>query len=486
MGAVLRVNGFVFAGANIKICRGGAAREGDGAGSAGKESTVAMLRGALERRYNPELKLLDLSALGQDPDLKASAIFDSRSTTSKFFPALMKVLDQQFKTAKEKHEAIQSVTLANNDLPNISAVTTLSQTLPQLRNLDLSNNKFEKLAAIDTWRKRFYHLDHLVLSGNPLEQAEPDYAKEIISWYPKLRLLNTVQVRSDEEAAKGAQVTDLPFPIRTPNFQDEGQIAENFLRSFFAGFDTDRGALANHYYDDRSDFSLAINVSAPRDPSNADSAPSDWANWIKHSRNLKKITQPPAQLRRHFRGAQAVQDCWATLPATRHPDLAAEAKKWLIECQSIPGVPDPTGQSPVGCDGFMITVHGEFDEPEHQAKRSFDRTFIIGPGGPSGVRVVNELLTVRAYGGAQAFEPDQNNALDNQHPQLLPDPAVPTALTPEVAEQMVLELQKQTNMTVGYAKDCLEQVQWDFERSLAAFAAVRANLPPEAFVVPQA
>jgi nuclear RNA export factor len=47
---------------------------------------------------------------------------------------------------------------------------------------------------------------------------------------------------------------------------------------------------------------------------------------------------------------------------------------------------------------------------------------------------------------------------------------------------MVIELQKQTSMTVQYAKDCLEQVQWDFDRALQAFAAVRANLPADAFV----
>lgn len=61
-------------------------------------------------------------------------------------------------------------------------------------------------------------------------------------------------------------------------------------------------------------------------------------------------------------------------------------------------------------------------------------------------------------------------------------PVLPQGLTPEIAEQMLIELQKQTFMTVQYAKDCLEQVQWDFDRALQAFAAVRANLPADAFV----
>ncbi|KAI4720879.1 hypothetical protein E4T48_02847 [Aureobasidium sp. EXF-10727] len=478
---VLRLDGFVFAGANMKIERASAQDLDTGVS---KESTIAMLKGVLVRRYNVEAKLLDLSALGSDPDLKAAQIFDSSSTTGKFFPALMKVLDQQFKSAAEKNDAIISVTLANNELSSVSPVTTLAQTLPQLKNLDLSNNAFKDLTGLEAWRRKFPKLDHLIVSGNPVEQAEPDYAAKLMAWYPKLRLLNTIQVRSDQDAESGRQVADIPYPIKGPNFQDEGQIAENFLRTFFAGYDTDRATLAQQYYDEQSDFSFAVNTAAPRDPTKShDTAPQEWDAYIKGSRNLKKITHLPARQSRLCRGAQAIHQSWSNLPATRHPDLATQPQKWLIECQSQPGVPDPTGASPVGVDGFLITVHSEFDEIDASGQvkktRSFDRTFILGPGGPTGVRVVNDMLTIRAYGGFAAFEPDHH---EPQVPAEAGVPVLPPGLTPDIAEQMVLELQKQTSMTVQYAKDCLEQVQWDFDRALQAFTAVRANLPADAFV----
>ena len=452
---------------------------------------MAMLTAVLARRYSSDNKLLDLSALGQDPDLKASAIFDNRSTTSKFFPALMKVLDSQFQTAAAKHDAILSVSLANNDLINIAPVTTLAQTLPELKNLDMSNNAFKDLAAIEQWRRKFSKLDHLVIAPNPLVDNEPDYVSTLLRWYPKLRLLNNIQVRTDDEAMKGFQVTDLPFPIRTPAFQDDGQIAETFLRNFYAAFDGDRAALAHHYYDAQSDFSLAVNTQAPRDPNAANAPqPQEWDLYIKRSRNLKKIQQAPARQARNFRGPTAIADVWATLPNTRHPDLATDAKKWCIECHVQSGVPDPTGTSPGGVDGFIVIVHGQYDEIDVSTNlvhktRSFDRVFTLGPGGPSGVRVVNDMLTVRAYGGVQAFEAEDMAA------QPIPAaveavvvPGLPAGLTPELAEQMLLELQKQTGMVVGFAKDCLDQVQWDFDRALQTFNAVRANLGPEAFAVP--
>jgi nuclear RNA export factor len=477
------------------------------------EKTKAMLRSVLERRYDMDAKFLDLSALGQDEELKASAIFDSKSTTSKFFPALMRVLELAFDQKAERDAAIQSVSLAHNDLENLTVVSTLSETLPNLHNLDLSNNKLATLDSISLFRRRFHHLKHLIVSGNPLEQNEPNYATEILKWYSSLTQLNNIQVRTEEEAAARSNVSHMPFPIRTPLFQDEGGIAENFIRNFFVGIDTDRTALANVFYDDNSEFSFAVNTSAPRDPANRP-APQEWEQYINNSRNLKRLTQLPARKKRQFSGAKAIADVLTSIPATKHPDLATQATKWLIESHIQPNVPDPTGQSRTGVDGFQISVHGEFQELQSTAdqpgkQRSVDHLFIVGPGGSTGVRIHSHQFTIRAYGGSQAYQPEDlaayaaivgtsnlpssqpvsssmpapTNAAATAAAATIPQPSQPPAgMTVELAEQMVLELQKQTRMTLQYAKDCLEQVSWDFNKALEVFGNVRASLPAEAFV----
>lgn len=468
-----------------------------------------MLKNVLSRRYNVETKVLDLSALGTDPDLHASQIFDSTSTATKFFPALMKVLETQFASNKALNDAIHSVSLAGNKLENLAVVSTLAPTLPNLKHLDLSNNDFKTLSALDQWRRKFRNLDLLVLTSNPIEQNEPDYLSKIINWYPKLRHLNGIQVRSDEDIAKRVHISDLPFPIRPACFQDDNRIAETFLTNFFTGYDNDRNALAQYYYDANSNFSFAVNTHAPRDPSAPAMQAQEWDAYIKGSRNLKKLSHPPARQSRSHRGAQAIAASWATLPTTKHPDLASEARKWIVECQVLPGVPDATGTNNGGVDGFLITVHGEFNEIDVSTNnvtktRSFDRVFTLGPGaGPSGIRVVNDMLTVRAYGGIQAFEPDADVPqvhmaaavpATQQEQQPVPNiaaattqeqqplPGMPPGLTQEIAEQMVLELSNQTGMVVGYAKLCLDQTQWDFPAALQAFATVRPTLPADAFV----
>lgn len=106
----------------------------------------------LGKRYYPDTKLLDLSKLGTDPDLQAMGMFNSVSTESKFFPALMKVWEMQFPNASERRAAVESVSLAHNQLPSIAAVTTLAQTIPNLKNLDLSNNNLKDDKSVSAWR----------------------------------------------------------------------------------------------------------------------------------------------------------------------------------------------------------------------------------------------------------------------------------------------------------------------------------------------
>lgn len=150
----------------------------------------------------------------------------------------------------------------------------------------------------------------------------------------------------------------------------------------------------------------------------------------------------------------------------------------------------------------MITAHAEFDEIDVSngqvtATRSFDRTWILGPGA-SGVRVVSDLWLIRAYGGIEAWQPvvDQNslsahvNSLNASQPT---QPSISGALgapasgkTDEqvLREQMCIELSRRTGMTLDFSKQCLEETAWNFAAALAAFDNVRGSLPPTAFMQP--
>jgi len=502
----------MFAGAALAVEEKTGAGSGSGKGISsppvGESSEAALstrqkMTAILNRRYNSELKLLDLSALGKDPELIEMGMFTSVSTESKFFPALMKVCDLIFASPQQKHEAVLSVTLASNDLLDIKAVTSLSQTFPDLRNLDLSNNQLKDLRSLSGWRWKFRHLNHLVLTGNPIEAEHSAHKDEILKWYPALRILNGIEVRSEEAIAAAIQGR-LPLPILPASFRDEVSIAENFIKNFFPAFDTDRTGLVNGYYDAQSTFSLSVNTSAPRAPDqpvgHEKMKPLSWEAYIKKSRNLMKVTHLPTKMSRAHVGTDAIRDTWLSLPPTRHPDLLAEPHKWLIECNSLPALPDPTNQSPGGVGGLIITVHGEFLEPDAATthpthSRSFDRCFVLGPGaGVGGIRVVSDLLTLRAWGGSAAWTPEteprhltttpsspsQSQSQSSSLPEAFGVAAPGKSEDQLRMETMVLELSRATGMNVEYAALCLEQSGWTLDAALAAFetAKVRLSLPP--------
>ena len=433
-------------------------------------------KAVLIRRYNSSLKLLDLSHLKADPELVNLGLFSTLAREAKLFPVLMTVCDGMFTTQEQKVETISSISLAGNALTSIASVIALADTFPALKNLDLSDNRLRNLNALAGWRSKFRQLEHLVLSGNPLDTEESVYKDAILQWYPSLRMLNTLQVKSAEDVVVSSETKTSIF-VSAPHFEDENRIAETFIKNFFQAYDSDRSSIIECYYDANTTFSLSVNTRAPKGSATFDQAKSSWEAYIRRSRNLDKITHLSARTARVYNGAESIRECWLSLPSTRHPNLLTEPQKWCIECQSAPGVPDPTGQSPGGVGGMIITIHGEFSEVDVSTEqstcvRSFDRTFILGPSTrPNGVRVVCETLVLRRYGGSEAWKVTCPPQVQYQV-QLPPGFGAPAPGKTEEQvkhEMLAVELSTRTNMTLEYSGMCLEQSGWSFEHAEMAF-----------------
>lgn len=404
----------------------------------------------------------------------------------------MKICDGIFTTAHAKEEAIVSVSLANNALTTVASVTTLSQTFPALKNLDLSNNKLKSLTALAGWRWKFRKLDQLILTGNPIETEAPTYKDDIMKWYPTLTTLNKTQIRSLEDA-RAAGNGKLPIPILGPSFRDEAAISETFVKQFFPAYDGDRTALVNGYYDAQSTFSISINLSAPHTVESTNQKLPGWEAYLRKSRNLTKITHPPSRMSRLYTGTESIRDGFTTLPITRHPDILAEPQKWCVECHTIPGLPDPTGQSSSGVGGLMVMVHSEFAEVDvstgqSTAIRSFDRTFVLGPGGGvGGIRVACDTLVLRAYGGHGAWraEVEDGAGIGTAQAAVQHQINVPAGFglsgagkTEEQVQKEVLavELSKGTGMTLEFSGLCLEQSGWNLAGAVDSFEQAKVCL----------
>ncbi|KAI0974562.1 hypothetical protein F4678DRAFT_423186 [Xylaria arbuscula] len=468
---ILKLNNFAFAGTTLRITE---APEGFPGQDSTRLSSTALelkeqLRGVLSTRYDVNAKLLNLSALGEDPTLNQMGFFSGESTPEKMFRALMAVCEGLFKTEQAKRDAVVSISLAGNNINDVSQISSLTDTFPDTINLDLSRNQFKDLRALQKWRHRLRSLQTLLLNENPIEIANPSYKEDMINWFPKLLNLSNTQVRTPEQvAAAEAASRPTPIPQSGPDFRDINRVGEGFITEFLSLYDTDRHNLAAKYYDEQSTFSIAVNTQSPHAPN----VPlPTWGAYIKFSRNHKKISHPPSRQQRLFTGVNQIQALWQQLPLTQHPNLAAQLDKYIVDCHPIHALADPTGQNPHGVDGMIMTIHGEFDDQEpgtaKTAKRSFSRTFVLGPGAPgrNPIRVVSDMLSVKAFKNLPSVPTTQATMVDDQQKQ-----------------QMLLELSKQTGMTPKFSQFCLEGADWNFERALASFHEKKSQIPQEAFV----
>ncbi|TAQ90206.1 hypothetical protein B7494_g1504 [Chlorociboria aeruginascens] len=464
---ILKLDGFMFAQSALFIrpCEKPSPprpNKPPGTESADAQEIRHKIRDILSNRYNVELKLLNLSALREDPRwVEMGSITNS---PWKLFAVLMRVCDEFFTSSHAKRDAIMSVTLADNQLSDISVVNTLAQTFPDLKNLDLSQNRLADLRSLSAWRLKFRWLENLVLTGNPIETLSPDNKIEIIKWFPTLQTLDGLRVRSAEEVALAIEASKSPIPVSGPDFRDVAQVGENFIRQFINLYDSDRMTLLASFYDAESLHSFSINMSAPRDPSNFVPIP-PWTAYTKFARNMVRVTHLNTRMSRQYRGTHAIRSVWNELPGTRHPDLSTKADQYLIECHPIAGLSDPTRQSPRGVDGLILTLHGEFEEvnssSSDKALRSFSRTFVLGPGAPGGpqIRVISDIYVLRGWAPLATPSKAANG------PASMPNPEQ------QNQEVVTMQLVERTGMTPNYAVLCLTETGWDLEKAYMAFDA---------------
>lgn len=439
-----------------------------------------LYKDVLNNRCNTEDKILSLDSLHEDWRLKVAGTWDptgTRHSNTDVFLGLMRVVQESLPSRAEKDERVRGVSLMNNHLSTFEPVFELARTFPDLRGLDLSNNNIKDLKSLDMIKYRFKRLETLIISPNPIDVEDPEYHDTIKGWFKTLTFLNDSRVRSDEAAAtaasESAPVAKIPFPTIKDNIQDEAGIAESGVKDVIMGTDNDHPALVRSHYDDESNFSKSYNPSTPRldTAENVSREP-----HLKQSRNLKKVLQLDPRIKRLAAGIEEIESALKIPPPTRHPDLINDTPKHSFVCTQIPNVPDPYNRLEPGVGGLKVEVHGSFKEYDRNtdlqtATRSFDRCFILGPGlGENKLRIVSDILTLKAHGGYEVFNPET---------KCMPDlPLVTThfGFSPnleaegEVNKEFLAEqLSKATGLTGPWATQLLNESVWTFQTAMEKF-----------------
>ncbi|EGV64186.1 nuclear mRNA export, poly(A)+RNA binding protein [Yamadazyma tenuis] len=496
-------SGVKFAGQSLKITKAiGAGATTTAVGS----STIETITAFLKSRYSPEMKLLNLTAVQADPTLQSKGFFATISTTSKFFPALMKV-------AHELKIEVDSIDLSGNNLTDLSTISTLSTTFPTLKNLSLSNNAISRLKVFETWRHKLNLLRELIITGNPiLNQANPQEIKaELMKSFPRLIVVNGEVLRNE------AMLNSiLAFPYPNPQqmfFQDEEiqGMSTNFVTSFFGLWDSNRRDLIQ-LYQAESQFSLSVDMSHPH---MLEVANVDFGYYLPFSRNLTKISASKSRMSKVCIGPDQIFKAFTQLPKSKH-ELVTKPDMFSMETYRFPQV-----------NGIIINLHGTFGEtapPENLeafnnaahrnrfqnnrnkkpplSNKSFDRSFVVIPGPNGSMILASDSLVIRSPSGCDSWSkqsklPTPPPAQPQQQQQKLPQTPPPngpsalpmvTQLPPDVKamlnaaqQEILIKVSLETNLNLQYGLMLCQQSNWDYQQCIINFKNSVGSLPRDAY-----
>lgn len=267
-------------------------------GAARNEFTKGKLFAILGRRYDSTTKVINLSNLASEPEMQEVGL--ERISDPKLFRIFTVLIEDAMKTPEARKDGVTGLQLSGNKFTSLALIRTFTITFPELENLDLSMNDVATLADLSPIRQ-FKNLRHLIITDNPIVISERNLTEVLTRWFPKLQLLNQVQITHAEKA----QATEtIAMPLAAPGvFKDTDGVGEKFLKAFFPGFDSDRRRTVSDYYDKDSVFTMAVNNHALVDQSNKSQLQkNEWAEWIRGSRNLIKINHLSAQINRTHTG----------------------------------------------------------------------------------------------------------------------------------------------------------------------------------------
>jgi nuclear RNA export factor len=338
--------------------------------------------------------------------------------------------------------------------------------------LSLQQNNITRWSDLEPWSHatKFSQLETLLLIDNPIQRNARDpteYQNEISRRFPSLKWLDgnaivkiVFDIPTDSSTRSSADIkVELPGKIQQSAWAEGSKdIGVGFLSVFFSLYDNDRQNLAQQYYTPTSLFSLSVDTTTPHQPTHqrrnvfpGPSQSSNMGSYIPQSRNLQRMTNPNTRRTRLHHGRDQIAQAFNNLPRTRHPieDAAAfVADGFQVQISSAAGI--------------MVSVHGEFLEVTErgtEVRRSFDRTFLLGPPVPtnpgSHCVVVSDLLVLRPWSGRDAW---------------VPEPGVD-------AQGLAQEVRRRTGLNEQYSEMLLRECNGDVEAAVRRFEEAKVICP---------
>ncbi|XP_005988847.1 nuclear RNA export factor 1 [Latimeria chalumnae] len=414
-----------------------------------KPEHLEHLKQCMSKRYDGSQQALDLNSIRSDPDLVSQNIDVVLSKKSSLL-AVIKIIEENI-------PELLSLNLGNNRLFKLDDLTDLVTKAPNIKILNLSRNVLKSDRELD--KVKGFKLEELWLDGNPLCDSFRDqsaYISAIRERFPKLLRLDghdlPPPIAFDVEAP-----TTLP-PCKGSYFitDDIKVLVLRFLQQYYSVYDSgDRQALLDAYHDGAC-CSLSIPYVSPN-PSRC-----SLGEYFKDSRNVKKLKDPTLRFKLLKHTRLNVVAFLNELPKTQH-----DVNSFVVDVNAQTNTL------------LCFTVHGIFKEVDGKSRdsvRAFSRVFIAVPAGNAGLCIVNDELFIR-----NATTEEIRKAFVTPAPTPSSSP-VPTLTAPQ--QEMLQVFSVQSGMNLEWSQKCLQDNDWDFNRSAQIFTQLKAEgkIPEVAFI----
>jgi len=401
------------------------------------EDNITQIKEAMNKRYVPGNKALDLTDFGADQTFGGSSGATGKLTDDR-------VMDVVTETIGEHLADLEALSLTKNSLRSLRAFSKVVEKAANIKILYLDHNKLMHSKELDNISK--LSLRELKLDGNPFVgnfKDGTDYTSRIQKTFRTLQVLDGNQLpkqimfEEDESTSRSGQAVQLPACAKMVVNDQFGDFIGRFLEQYFKVYDTDnREQLAAAYHENAM---MSMQANFPARFSD-DTTKSDY---LPESRNLnfEPISDNPSRRDRllHQKRTQII-GFLDKLPKTQH-DLTSF-----------------TLDVPFATDRLVtFSVTGAFRErngqPHPFSIRHFSRMFTVVPQG-EGLCIVNDNLFITM---ATKEQSERSNAL--------------------------FILAQETKMNLEWTKKCLEVQGWNLEEAKNAFLAAKQKneIPEEAF-----
>eukprot|EP01086_Lenisia_limosa_P003654 TRINITY_DN1827_c0_g1_i1.p1 TRINITY_DN1827_c0_g1~~TRINITY_DN1827_c0_g1_i1.p1 ORF type:complete len:415 (+),score=79.49 TRINITY_DN1827_c0_g1_i1:84-1247(+) len=343
---------------------------------------------------------------------------------------------------------VETISFGNNRIPRLAFFNEGIELSQTVKNLSFEDND---ISSLSTFKSLQYlgNLNELIIRNNPCVNnvAQTDYSREIVEIFPKLKLLDGIELApvitfdfgDDDISANHAVPDTQPFYFGTEVLST---FVPNFVAKYFKDIEGNQNitgyftqsSCASHSTVSSYDFKWGSTMSRNH-TANAK---------LSFNRKVDTLAVGPEEIRKLFKNR-----------------LRGRVNMDTLSCDAFP-------LSCMPLSLIMVSLVGDSSELNSTTKRpthSFHRTLILAVANEEqksrGIDacVLNDSLTVMEYNPKMS-------------PIVPPEPSEKSAVD-QTQDALILKLKKATNMTRDACVDCLTNSDWDYSNSLALYMRLK-------------